>query len=396
MTETNAGDRTSSLPFPISRSSARHKKTFWISAAGTSHDDSAGCSSWAEQHQQQEHQQHAQGGPSSINRRLYPFQGIQTLILVQCKLFKSCDLGRHQVYRQLKALELYNTPLCHDLDGAMDFVLLLAKMGRLTKLKICRPQGDVSGSAVLHLLMAMSLATLDVPLQNPSGRERLKAASRAASIAADVEVPLCLQDLVLGCNLNQLSLSGFKFDSNTSGWLSAYGGCGRKTLKVLKIVACPGTFPVMLQGRCSYLTPPPSAPYTRGLASAIMALKGLQELHVAGLRFKPGRHLRPKSRSVSWLLTLDKVRLARQHLFSFTTSCMSHLDRAAEVPAHKDPNRALDDFVALNKSLRSCFVCRLVKSEKQFFEGGCDNCNFLQMEEDRGRVSDFTTPNFSG
>ncbi len=42
-----------------------------------------------------------------------------------------------------------------------------------------------------------------------------------------------------------------------------------------------------------------------------------------------------------------------------------HLARAAEVPAHKDPSRAPDDFVALNKALRSCFVCRLVKSEKQ-------------------------------
>lgn len=44
---------------------------------------------------------------------------------------------------------------------------------------------------------------------------------------------------------------------------------------------------------------------------------------------------------------------------------MSKLDRAAEVPAHKDPNKDPGDFVALNKSLRSCFVCRLVKSERQ-------------------------------
>ena len=37
----------------------------------------------------------------------------------------------------------------------------------------------------------------------------------------------------------------------------------------------------------------------------------------------------------------------------------------AEVPAHRDPNKEVNDYVALGKSLRACFVCRLVKSEKQ-------------------------------
>ena len=32
----------------------------------------------------------------------------------------------------------------------------------------------------------------------------------------------------------------------------------------------------------------------------------------------------------------------------------------------------------------------------QFVESGCDNCTFLSLEGDRGRVSDYTTPNFSG
>ena len=55
---------------------------------------------------------------------------------------------------------------------------------------------------------------------------------------------------------------------------------------------------------------------------------------------------------------------------------MSNLmERAAEVPAHKDPSRAPDDFVALNKSLRACFVCRLVKSERQV---GC--CVFKEKQ----------------
>ena len=33
----------------------------------------------------------------------------------------------------------------------------------------------------------------------------------------------------------------------------------------------------------------------------------------------------------------------------------------------------------------------------QFVESGCDNCDtFLSLEGDRGRVHDYTTPNFSG
>ena len=38
---------------------------------------------------------------------------------------------------------------------------------------------------------------------------------------------------------------------------------------------------------------------------------------------------------------------------------------AADVPAHLDRNKDPTDVVAINKSLRACFVCRLVKSEKQ-------------------------------
>lgn len=98
---------------------------------------------------------------------------------------------------------------------------------------------------------------------------------------------------------------------------------------------------------------------------------------------------------------------------------MADLSNAAPVPAHKDPNKASDDFVALNKSMRACYVCRLVKSERQvreaspflarlaplysnkirplqFFEEGCNNCTWLDLAEDRARVSELTTPNFSG
>mmetsp|Transcript_4488 Transcript_4488/g.9655 ORF Transcript_4488/g.9655 Transcript_4488/m.9655 type:complete len:130 (-) Transcript_4488:518-907(-) len=75
---------------------------------------------------------------------------------------------------------------------------------------------------------------------------------------------------------------------------------------------------------------------------------------------------------------------------------MSHLAKAAEVPAHRDPSKDPADFVALNKSLRACFVCRLIKSEMQFLESGCDNCQFLELEGDRARTSDYTTPSFAG
>mmetsp|Transcript_26601 Transcript_26601/g.67767 ORF Transcript_26601/g.67767 Transcript_26601/m.67767 type:complete len:130 (+) Transcript_26601:70-459(+) len=75
---------------------------------------------------------------------------------------------------------------------------------------------------------------------------------------------------------------------------------------------------------------------------------------------------------------------------------MAQPPRFAEAPAHKDPSREAGDFVYTNKAMRCCFICRLVKSERQFLETGCENCQFLRMEEDRGRVQDYTTPNFGG
>lgn len=96
---------------------------------------------------------------------------------------------------------------------------------------------------------------------------------------------------------------------------------------------------------------------------------------------------------------------------------MSH-PRSAEAPAHKDPSKDASDFIYTNKAMRCCFICRLVKSERQvrksktarsthaavevaplclqFLETGCENCQFLRMEEDRGHVQDYTTPNFGG
>ena len=49
---------------------------------------------------------------------------------------------------------------------------------------------------------------------------------------------------------------------------------------------------------------------------------------------------------------------------------------------------------ALNRTLRCCIPCRLVKTLEQFYDQGCENCPFLQMEGDRERIEDSTTTEF--
>jgi transcription elongation factor SPT4 len=49
---------------------------------------------------------------------------------------------------------------------------------------------------------------------------------------------------------------------------------------------------------------------------------------------------------------------------------------------------------AWNKSMRCCVACRLVKTLDQFYDQGCDNCPFLEMEGDRERIEDCTTTEF--
>lgn len=49
---------------------------------------------------------------------------------------------------------------------------------------------------------------------------------------------------------------------------------------------------------------------------------------------------------------------------------------------------------ALNRNLRCCIPCRLVKTLEQFYEQGCENCTFLDMEGDRERIEDCTTTEF--
>ncbi|GMH33791.1 hypothetical protein BSKO_01625 [Bryopsis sp. KO-2023] len=47
-------------------------------------------------------------------------------------------------------------------------------------------------------------------------------------------------------------------------------------------------------------------------------------------------------------------------------------------------------------NLVSCKICGLVKTYKQFYEHGCENCPFLGIRLDRNRVDDCTTVSFNG
>jgi hypothetical protein len=42
----------------------------------------------------------------------------------------------------------------------------------------------------------------------------------------------------------------------------------------------------------------------------------------------------------------------------------------AEVPSLGRPVTNDQEFIALNKALRACFVCRLIKTERQVSRGG--------------------------
>jgi len=48
------------------------------------------------------------------------------------------------------------------------------------------------------------------------------------------------------------------------------------------------------------------------------------------------------------------------------------------------------------RNARACLVCKLVKSQNQFVDHGCDNCNFLEMEQNQERMMDCTTAHFDG
>ena len=46
------------------------------------------------------------------------------------------------------------------------------------------------------------------------------------------------------------------------------------------------------------------------------------------------------------------------------------------------------------KKLRACLTCKLIKSERQFSEGGCENCD--TSIELSGDLQNYTTSNFAG
>lgn len=58
---------------------------------------------------------------------------------------------------------------------------------------------------------------------------------------------------------------------------------------------------------------------------------------------------------------------------------------------------ALNSIVPADmKNLRACLCCSLVKTFQQFEMYGCENCTFLEMEEDRDKVNECTSASFEG
>ena len=54
------------------------------------------------------------------------------------------------------------------------------------------------------------------------------------------------------------------------------------------------------------------------------------------------------------------------------------------------------DIPAKMREARACMTCSLVKTFSQFYDTGCDNCPFLQLTENRQRVSECTSAYFEG
>lgn len=103
--------------------------------------------------------------------------------------------------------------------------------------------------------------------------------------------------------------------------------------------------------------------------------------------------------------------------------------RVAPVPALESrPMTGADgEFAALNKQLRACYVCKLIKTGPQvqgvqrgrcwqvpatcdtlclllpvcawcvqFLDSGCENCRWMAEEIEHSNLDEFTTSNFSG
>lgn len=48
------------------------------------------------------------------------------------------------------------------------------------------------------------------------------------------------------------------------------------------------------------------------------------------------------------------------------------------------------------KALRACIPCLLVKTYTQFYDHGCENCPWLEMQESKSMAEGATTKNFEG
>ncbi|KAL0248175.1 hypothetical protein GEMRC1_003411 [Eukaryota sp. GEM-RC1] len=66
---------------------------------------------------------------------------------------------------------------------------------------------------------------------------------------------------------------------------------------------------------------------------------------------------------------------------------------SSNLPLRQRPERVLP---AGTKGLRACLWCGLIKTEDQFIDLGCENCDFLNMEGDPDRVAEVTTTSYEG
>lgn len=49
-----------------------------------------------------------------------------------------------------------------------------------------------------------------------------------------------------------------------------------------------------------------------------------------------------------------------------------------------------------NSRMRACMSCSIIKAQAQFVNYGCENCPFMNFQDDRERVGACTTNSFTG
>ena len=86
--------------------------------------------------------------------------------------------------------------------------------------------------------------------------------------------------------------------------------------------------------------------------------------------------------------------MERTTMSEYPTTEFTDDPQATALATDEEETRAAPVPEALNRNLRCCIPCRLVKTLEQFYEQGCENCTFLDMEGDRERIEDCTTTEF--